>query len=105
MLVISAASCYLLTYIIAHIDLIVLRNKYPDHARPFKSRWFALLQIIGIAGMIYAFINNSPTPAVRLKVYINAAIFIGVTGVFAFYCVKYKMKKNLFERVKIEQAI
>jgi amino acid transporter len=105
MLVISAASCYLLAYIIAHIDLMVLRKKYPTYPRPFTSIWFPFLQIIGIAGMIYAFINNSPSPALRLKVYINAAIFIGVTGIFAFCWVKYKMKKNLFEPEKIEQAI
>jgi hypothetical protein len=64
-----------------------------------------LLQIIGIAGMVYAFINNSPTPELRLKVYINAAIFIGITGVFSFCWVKYKMKKELFELEAIEQAI
>ena len=105
MLVISGASCYLLAYTIAHIDLMVLRKKYPNYPRSFKSPWFPLLQIIGIAGMIYAFINNSPTPELRLKVYINVGIFIAVIGVFAFIWVKYKMRKGLFERESIEQAI
>lgn len=105
MLVISAASCYLLAYIIAHIDLIVLRKKYPNYPRPFKSPWFPVLQIIGIAGMVYAFINNSPTPELRLKVYVSVAIFISSTGVFAFFWVKYKMRKGLFEPETIEQAI
>ena len=105
MLVISAASCYLLAYIIAHVDLIVLRKKYPNYPRPYKSPWFPLPQIIGIAGMIYALIYNSPTPELRLKVYINAAIFIGAIGIFAFCWVKYKMKKGLFEPEAIEQAI
>jgi len=105
MLVITGASCYLLSYIIAHIDLIILRKKYPNYPRPFKSPWFPLLQIIGIAGMIYAFINNSPTPELRLKVYINVAIFISLIGTFAFFWVKYKMRKGLFEPETIEQAI
>jgi len=105
MLVISGASCYLLAYIIAHIDLIVLRKKYPKFPRPFKSPWFPLLQIIGIAGMVYAFINNSPSPELRLKVYINVAIFIVLIGAFAFIWVKYKMRKGLFEPETIEQAI
>lgn len=105
MLLISAASCWLLTYIIAHIDLIVLRKKYPKHQRPFKSPMFPLLQVVGIAGMAYAFVNNAPTPELRLKVYINTALFIGSTAVFAFLWVKYKMKKGLFEAEAIEQAI
>jgi amino acid transporter len=104
-LVISGASCYLLAYIITHIDLMVLRRKYPNYPRSYKSPWFPLLQIIGIAGMIYAFINNSPTPELRLKIFINVAIFIGVTAVFAFCWVKFKMKKGLFEPEAIEQAL
>ncbi len=105
MLVITGASCYLLAYIITHIDLIVLRKRYPNYPRSYKSPWFPILQISGIVGMIYAFINNSPTPELRLKVYINIAIFIGLAGVFAFCWVKYKMKKGLFEPETIEQAI
>jgi amino acid transporter len=105
MLIISSASCWLLTYIIAHIDLIVLRNKYPKHQRPFKSPMFPLLQVMGIAGMAYAFFNNAPTPELRLKVYINTALFIGIIAVFAFFWLKYIVKKPLFEREPIEQAI
>lgn len=105
MLIISSASCYLLAYIIAHIDLIILRRKYPNYSRPFKSPLFPILQIIGIAGMTYAFFNNAPTAALRLNVYFIAAIFISVTGAFAFCWVKYKMKKKLFKPEAIVQAI
>lgn len=105
MLVISAATCFLLVYIIAHIDLMVLRKKYPNYPRRYKSPWFPLPQIIGVVGMIYAIVNNSPTPALRLSVYINAAISISVIGAFSFCWVKYKMKKGLFEPEAIEQAI
>ena len=55
--------------------------------------------------MAYAFVNNAPTPELRLKVYINTALFIGSTAVFAFLWVKYKMKKGLFKAEGIEQAI
>ena len=105
MLLISAASCWLLTYNIAHINLVVLRKKYPDHQRPFKSPFFPLLQVLGIAGMAYAFINNAPTPQLRLKVYINTVLFIGITAEYAFFWVKYKMKKGLLKPEPIEQAI
>ncbi|NNV54122.1 APC family permease [Limnovirga soli] len=105
MLVISGASCYLLAYIITHIDVMVLRKRYPNYPRPFTSPWFPLLQIIGISGMVYAFINNSPSPELRAEVFINVALFIGLSGVFAFCWVKFKMKKGLFQPEAIEQAI
>jgi amino acid transporter len=105
MLIISSASCYLLAYVIAHIDLIILRRKYPNYKRPFKSPMFPMLQVVGIAGMIYAFVNNAPTPQLRLKVYINAALFIGVIALFAFFWLRYIVKNPLFKAEPIEQAI
>jgi amino acid transporter len=105
MLLISAASCWLLTYIIAHIDLIVLRKRYPAFIRPFKSPMFPLLQVVGIAGMAYAFLNNAPSPELRMKVYTNTALFIGATALYAYLWVKYKMKKGLLEVEPIDQAI
>ena len=105
MLVITGASCYLLAYIITHIDLMVLRKKYPNYPRLYKSPLFPLLQLFGIVGMIYAFINNSPTPELRLNVFINVALFLAGAGIFAFCWVKFKMKKGLFEAEAIEQAI
>lgn len=105
LLIISSASCWPLTYAIAHIDLIVLRKKYPDRKRPYKSALFPLLQVIGIGGMIYAFINNAPTPQLRWKVYLTAGVFMAVVGAYAFFWVRYKMNKGLFEVEPIEQAI
>jgi hypothetical protein len=63
------------------------------------------LESFSDAGMIYAFINNSPTPQMRWKVYFNASLFIIGTAIFAFFWVKYKMKKGLFEAEPIEKAI
>ncbi len=105
MLVISAASCYLLAYIVAHTDLIILRKKYPGQVRPYKTPLFPLVQVVGIAGMIYAFVNNAPTPQLRAKVYLNAVLFISIAAVYSFVWVKFKMKKGLFESEPIQQAI
>ncbi len=105
LMITSAATCYLVTYIIAHIDVMVLRKKYPAYNRPFKSPFFPLPQIIGILSMGYLIYNNAPTPELRWKVYFNAAIFMGITATYSFFWVKYKMKKGLFDVEPIEQAI
>ena len=105
LLVISAATCWLLTYIIAHIDVMVLRKKYPHFKRPFTSRFYPVPQVLGIVGMGYAIFNNAPTPDLTIKVYTNAALFIGITAIYAFFWVKYSMKKGLFEAETIERAI
>jgi amino acid transporter len=104
-LVISAAAVWLFTYIIAHINVMILRKKYPDFHRPFKTRWYPLPQIIGIAGMLYAVYNNAPSVEQTTKVYINTAIFIGIAATYAFFWIKYKMKKGLFKPEPLEEAL
>jgi amino acid transporter len=104
-LIISATALWLMAYIIAHVDVMVLRIKYPRFKRPFKSPLFPLFQIIGIIGMCYAIWNNSPSPEMTTRIYINAGIILGIIGIYAFFWVKLKMKKRLFEVEPIEEAI
>ena len=103
-MMISAATAWLVTYIIAHIDLIVLRKKYPSYKRPYVAPFFPIPQIIGIIGMAYLLLNNSPSPEMTFKVYGNAGILIGITALYAFFWVKFKMKKGLFEAEPIENV-
>ncbi len=104
-LIISATTLWLMAYIIAHINVMVLRTKYPAFSRPFKTPMFPLFQIIGITGMCYAIWNNSPSPDMATKIYLNAGIIIGIIALYAFCWVKFKMKKRLFEVEPIDQAI
>ena len=104
-LMISAAAVWLVSYVIAHIDLIVLRKKYSDYNRPFKSPWYPLPQILGITGMVYMIINNSPSSAMRSQVYTNAGVMVIIAGVYAWLWVTFKMKRKLFDTEPIEKAL
>lgn len=104
-LMISAGTIWLIAYIIAHIDLMVLRKKYPTFSRPFKSPWYPFPQILGIIGMVYMILHNSPSPEMTRQVYLNAGIILLIAGTFAWWWVKYKMKKKLFEPEPIENAL
>jgi amino acid transporter len=104
-LMISAGTIWLIAYIIAHIDLMVLRKKYPTISRPFKSPWYPFPQILGIIGMVYMILNNSPSPDMTRQVYLNAGIILLIAGAFAWWWVKYKMKKKLFKPEPIENAL
>lgn len=103
LLMISAATIWLVAYIIAHVDVILLRIKYPNFKRPYKTPFYPIPQLVGITGMVYAILHNAPTPELTQKVYLNALIIIGITAVYAFYWVRYRMKKKLFEAVPIEE--
>ncbi len=104
-LMISAGTIWLIAYIIAHIDLLVLRKRYPNYSRPFKSPWYPFPQILGIIAMVYMIFNNSPSPEMTEQVYLNAGIILIITSIYAWFWVRYRMKKKLFEPEPLEKAL
>ena len=101
-LLIAATLSYLLAYIIAHIDVIVLRRRAPNRARPYKTPFYPVPQILGIIAMIYVIINSSPTPEMASQIFTVFGGILVVIGVIAALWVKLRMKKGLFEPDPIE---
>lgn len=95
-LVIAATTSWLLAYIVAHINVMVLRHRYPDFKRPYKTPFYPLPQIIGIIAMIYVALNNSPSPEMTNTVFSITGSMLLVVGVIAALWVKLYMKRGLF---------
>lgn len=105
LLLISAAIAWLVAYIITHINVIVLRRRYPDLHRPYKSPFYPLPQILGIAGMLYAIYYASPAPELSFQIFSSAGIVLSVVSVIAILWVKFVMKKGLFTPEPIEKVL
>lgn len=101
-LLIAAAAAWLFAYIIAHLDLIVLRKLQPNAKRPYKTPFYPIPQIIGIVAMVYLILNNSPSPEMTKQVYTLTGVVLLVIAVIAAIWVKFVMKKGLFEREPFE---
>jgi amino acid transporter len=105
LMLISATTFWLVAYIVAHLNVLVLRKKYPAFIRPFKTPLYPVPQILGILGMAFAIWNNSPSVNLSRQVYINSGLMFFGISLYSFLWVKYKMKKGLFETEPIEEAI
>jgi amino acid transporter len=103
--IVASAFSWLLAYIIAHIDVIVLRFKYPMLYRPFKTPLYPIPQILGIVGTIYIMLNIFPDPVIKAQIYRYALCFLGGTAIYAFFWCKFKMKKGLFKAEPYEEAL
>ena len=96
-LVISASTSWLLAYMVAHINVIVLRRRYPDYPRPFRSPWYPLPQVLGLLVMGWIAFHNAPSPDVVARVYsITGGILLLISLIGAVW-VKFVMKRGLFE--------
>ena len=100
-LILSAAASWFLAYIVAHLDVLVLRRRYPHLTRPYRSRWLPWPQLLGIAGMAYAFCNASPDPALTHSIYVNVGVVLALIALIAAVWVRAAMKRKLFEPVAL----
>ncbi|WFF43530.1 APC family permease [Salinicola endophyticus] len=96
-LVIAAATSWLMAYIVAHIDVIVLRRRHPEHRRPYRTPFYPLPQMVGIFGMAYVVFHASPSPEMTATIYTLLGVVLGIVSLIALVWVKFKMKKGLFE--------
>jgi amino acid transporter len=96
-LVIAATTSYLLAYMVAHVNVLVLRKRLPDFDRPYRTPFYPLPQLLGIAAMIYVALNNSPSPEMTTTVYSITGGILLVLGLITAFWVKCVMKRGLFE--------
>ncbi|WP_166354081.1 APC family permease [Phytoactinopolyspora limicola] len=92
-LILVATVMWLLSYILAQVDVIVLRRRYPHARRGFRTPLYPLPQIMGIAMCGWMIVNIHPDPSMRTTVWLGAA---GCAAVILGYAVVWlKIVKRL----------
>ncbi len=104
-LILTGCLFWMVAYVIAHIDLLILRKKYPNRERSFKSFGKGIPQIIGIIGTVIMIVNIHPDPAMRSRIYTMAIIWAAVLVIYSTLWVKLKMKTGLFKTVPIDDVL
>jgi hypothetical protein len=82
-----------------------MRIRYPQVKRPFKTPFYPLPQILGIAGLIYMMYDIYPDPAMKHQIWMWAGIFLVGSAVYAALWVKLKEKKGLFELSTLDEVL
>lgn len=96
-LVNTACTAWLISYIIVQVDLIIMRKKYPNLHRPFKSPAYPLPQILGILTCLYTiFIMGQ-------EIILSTLPYLIVFALYSLIWVKFKMKKKCFEPIPLDE--
>lgn len=102
---ILAASCFwLMSYIITHLNVLILRKRYPNMERNKKLVLMGVPQIIGILGNVYMIWNISSDMSSRLEIYKIFFVLLVVLVLYSFTWVKGVMKVKAFKPVDIEEV-
>ena len=104
-LILTASVFWMVSYIITHINVLMLRKRLPKAPRTFKTIGGPIIQIIGIIGTSYMVLSISSNPAERAKILgIVGLIFVGLS-IYAVTWIKLKMKMPLFKPVELSEVM
>lgn len=103
-LILASMCCYCISYIIAHIDVIVLRIRYPKVHRPFRSPLFPLPQVLSMGAMVYMIYAVHPDWEITKAVWLRAGIIMAAIVVYAVVWLKAK-NKPLFKPVPLPELM
>ncbi|MDR2367505.1 MAG: APC family permease [Deltaproteobacteria bacterium] len=95
---ILAGSCFwLASYVLTHINVLVLRRRYPDAARNKKLMFWGIPQILGIVGCLYMIWNISGDMPSRMMIYKIFGILFVLASIYAYAWVNLVLKTKMFE--------
>ncbi|MDR0916072.1 MAG: APC family permease, partial [Oscillospiraceae bacterium] len=93
-----AGSCFwLASYVLTHLNVLVLRRRYPNAERNNKLKLAGIPQIIGMIGCIYMIWNISPEWDAKMTIFKVFFIMFAVLGIYAFIWVAVVRKTKPFK--------
>ena len=104
-MLLSCTMFWMVAYGVAHASVIILRRKYPDVARPFRTPGYPLPQIAGLAGVAIILVKNTPSPELAKAVFLNAALLFLIIVGYGVPWVLFRMKQGLFRPVPMEELM
>jgi len=102
--ILSACCAWLFCYIIAHLNVIILRVRYPKMYRPYKSSFYPVPQVLGALGISYAIINIAPDPSMQAPIFSMVGIMVVLAIVYGVVWLKFVVKQPLFTPMPLAEA-
>jgi amino acid transporter len=97
-----AGSCFwIASYIFTHLNVLVLRRRYPNAMRNNKLKLLGIPQVIGMIGCVYMIWNISDDMDARVMIYKIFGLLFAALAIFAWMWVRGKMKVYPFKPVYI----
>ena len=104
-LILAGSVFWMISYVLAHVDLLVFRKKLPKAPRNFKVPGGPMIPLIGIAGTLYMILNISSDPHERLMIWLLTGACFLVLAIYSAIWIKLKMKMKIFKSVPIEKVM
>ena len=104
-LILVGSVFWMVSYIIAHVDVLIFRKRLPKAPRSFKVPGGPVIPIIGILGTTYMILYISTDPHERLMIWLCTGITFIILGIYSFLWIKKRMKMPVFKSVPMEKVM
>lgn len=104
-LILTGCTFWIFSYIILHIDVMIMRKRLPKAPRTFKLPLGFLIPVISVIGNAFMIYNIDSDWSVKKKIYSIFLITLALLSVYAVVWIKFVIKKPLFRPYKIKEVM
>lgn len=104
-MILVAIVFWMVSYIIADINVLILRKRMPKTPRNFKVPLGPVIPIIAVIGNVFMIWNIDGNPATRNSIFMIDGIVFVVLSIYAVLWCKFKLKKPLFKPFSIREVM
>lgn len=104
-LILTGCVFWMISYVISHINVLILRHRLPKAPRTFKVPGGAVLPIIGVIGDIWMIYNIDSNPDTRIRIYKVCLIIFVVLAVYTITWIKLVLKRPMFKAIPLEEVM
>ncbi|MGN0643287.1 MAG: APC family permease [Huintestinicola sp.] len=104
-LILTGCTFWIFSYIVLHLDVMVMRKRMPKAPRTFKLPLGPVIPIIGVIGNAFMIWNIDPDLGVKMKIFTIFGIVFAVLSVYAVVWTKLKIKRPLFKPYPVKEVM
>lgn len=104
-LILSASLFWMISYIVAHINVIVLRRAMPTVPRTYRVPLYPVLQLFAIAMTVYMIYHISPDPTERMQIFLLSFALMVLLAIYAFFWVRRHLHLPILRRMNLHQVM
>ena len=104
-LILVGSVFWMISYVCAHLDVLILRRRLPKAPRAFKIPFGPLFPLIGMSGTIYMILSISSDPVEKHMIWLLTGIVFLVLAIYSFFWIKFKMKIPVFKSIPLEKVM
>ena len=104
-MILVAMVFWMVSYVIANINVLIFRKKMPKVPRTFKVPFGPVIPIIGILGNVFMIWHIDGDPAVRSRIFMIDGIIFVILAVYSVVWCRTKLKRKLFAPIPIHEVM